>query len=61
MKWLAVLLGVIIVAVFTFYLRSGAALKAVDAGHALSQSAPQPYPVSPNPPPPDATTSQKPH
>ncbi|MBS0235285.1 MAG: hypothetical protein JSR99_17595 [Proteobacteria bacterium] len=61
MKWLAVILGVIIVVGFAFYLRSGAKLETVDAGHASSQSAPEPYPVSPKPPPPDATTPPKTH
>jgi hypothetical protein len=59
MKWIAIIFGVFVLAAVGLYLRTGSAMKTVDAGHSSHASAPEPYPINPTPPPPDATIPRK--
>jgi hypothetical protein len=54
-KWMIVIAGVVVLAAAALYMRTGSRMEPMEANHA-SQSAPEPYPVSPTPPPADATT-----
>lgn len=60
MKWIAIVVGVAILAAVAVYLGTRSDLRTVSAGGSVTQSAPEPYPINPKPPPPDATTSKKP-